>query len=546
MFYNDMGHCYWNAETDNFVYYAKYHNFIMKRILQLSILIFLFSAQAFSQAGFSPQIETAMNNCTMQTLSLMVRQLSGDTSCIVNGNPTTIMSRHYNNTYNTTAEQFIFQKFQSYGYSPAYMSFNTLGKNVYAIKTGTKYPNRRFIICGHFDNMPSGTLAPGADDNASGTCAVLEAARILAPFQFDYTLIFIAFDEEERGLYGSKAYADTAYSHQDSIVGVFNYDMIAWDGNNDFKFDLISNTNSVAFTDLTKSAFNLYQPQIAATRVINNNAQYSDHWYFWQKGWKAFCGIEYSSDFNPYYHTINDKFLNVKMNYFLANTKAAIAALMSFGIDAFMTMNHTPITSTSNTGPLPAALQIISVNPVAKLANAPRLYYKVNNGNYSYLNPTGINGNTYNFTIPGQPVGSTVGYYFAAQDSLGRFVVTYPYGGKGLTPPGTTPPTNVLTYNILTGLEPVHNPALFTLDQNYPNPFNPVTNIKFNLAKSSHARLVVTDMLGKFVAELVNGNLPYGENIVRFNAVNLSSGIYLYTLYVNGEKIDTKKMLLAK
>jgi Zn-dependent M28 family amino/carboxypeptidase len=115
------------------------------------------------------------------------------------------------------------------------MTFNATGKNAYAIKIGTKYPNQKFIICGHFDDMPSGALAPGADDNASGTSAVLEAARILAPLQLEYTVIFIAFDEEERGLIGSHAYADSSFNRGDSILFVFNYDMIAWDGNNDYK-----------------------------------------------------------------------------------------------------------------------------------------------------------------------------------------------------------------------------------------------------------------------------------------------------------------------
>ncbi|HRE11119.1 MAG TPA: M28 family peptidase, partial [Ignavibacteria bacterium] len=109
------------------------------------------------------------------------------------------------------------------------------GQNVLATKIGSKYPNQYYIICGHYDNMPSGSLAPGADDNASGTCAVMEAARLLAPFTFDYTLIFVAFDEEEQGLIGSHAYADSSYNRGDSIKGVLNFDMIAWDSNNDYK-----------------------------------------------------------------------------------------------------------------------------------------------------------------------------------------------------------------------------------------------------------------------------------------------------------------------
>ena len=133
------------------------------------------------------------------------------------------------------------------------MDYRSTGRNVLATKTGTKYPNRQYIICAHYDDMPSGALAPGADDNGSGTCAVLEAARLLAPFSFDYTIIFVAFDEEEQGLIGSHAYADTAYNKGDSILGVFNYDMIAWDGNNDYAYSIYSNSNSVGFSNYTKN-----------------------------------------------------------------------------------------------------------------------------------------------------------------------------------------------------------------------------------------------------------------------------------------------------
>ena len=83
---------------------------------------------------------------------------------------------------------------------------------------------------------------------------------------------------------------------------------------------------------------------------------------------------------------------------------------------------------------------------------------------------------------------------------------------------------------------------LFT---NYPNPFNPVTRIKFVLSENELTSLRVYNLIGQEVAVLVNSNLAAGSYEVSFNAENLSSGIYFYTLQV-GKFKQTKKMLLLK
>lgn len=88
-------------------------------------------------------------------------------------------------------------------------------------------------------------------------------------------------------------------------------------------------------------------------------------------------------------------------------------------------------------------------------------------------------------------------------------------------------------------------PIQFSLDQNYPNPFNPSTNINFALPKSAEVRLLVYNLLGQQVAELVNGNLKEGNHSVRFDASQLSSGVYIYRIQA-GSFVQTKKMLLIK
>ncbi len=86
----------------------------------------------------------------------------------------------------------------------------------------------------------------------------------------------------------------------------------------------------------------------------------------------------------------------------------------------------------------------------------------------------------------------------------------------------------------------------FTLSQNYPNPFNPVTQIKFSVAKPSMVRIKIFDITGTEVSVAVNGHFKTGSYQVDFNASNLSSGVYFYSLFADGSRIETKKMLLVK
>lgn len=107
-----------------------------------------------------------------------------------------------------------------------------------------------------------------------------------------------------------------------------------------------------------------------------------------------------------------------------------------------------------------------------------------------------------------------------------------------------------VSYNVtsITGNQQISNevPNKFALGQNFPNPFNPVTQIKYDIAKASNVSLKVYNVLGNEVASLVSGNLNAGTYSADFDASILSSGIYFYSLVVDGQKIDTKKMMLVK
>jgi photosystem II stability/assembly factor-like uncharacterized protein len=89
-------------------------------------------------------------------------------------------------------------------------------------------------------------------------------------------------------------------------------------------------------------------------------------------------------------------------------------------------------------------------------------------------------------------------------------------------------------------------PDNFKLYQNYPNPFNSVSSIKYQVLRSSNIKLVVFNILGKEVATLVNEKQLSGIYEVSFDCGNLSTGVYFYSLLVDGKLIDTKKLTLIK
>ena len=88
-------------------------------------------------------------------------------------------------------------------------------------------------------------------------------------------------------------------------------------------------------------------------------------------------------------------------------------------------------------------------------------------------------------------------------------------------------------------------PIGYSLHQNYPNPFNPVTEISFNLAKSSFVSLEIYNSLGQKVVTLINNKMNIGNHKIMFNASDLSSGIYYYKIQA-GEFQAVKKMLLLQ
>jgi len=413
--------------------------------LAVLLLISGFTTSTSAQVAYSPLIDSIIYLANQSTVGLADRQLSGDTSVLIGGVQQTITTRNFQyNSIQNLAAQYIKEKFEAYGLEARYQDYSSTGRNILGWKTGTRYPEKKYIICAHYDNMPTALIAPGADDNASGVVAVLEAARILSPFSSEYTLEFAAWDEEEIGLVGSAAYADSAASSGMQIMGVLNFDMIAWDSNNDFMMTIGTNELSAGLTLDYEAAMELYTPEINWNYT---DIEASDHASFWDVGYPAILGIEhYPDDFNAYYHTPDDKFSNINLPYFTRMVQASIAGLATLGWNCKMDLQHQVISSGVDTMPQEATIKILTPRAIGSGTNLPRCYYKVNDEDLQFLSPSSINGFIYSFTIPGQSFGTTVSYYFAVQDEDDVIIKTLPDGGRGVNPPGTQAPNNYFTY----------------------------------------------------------------------------------------------------
>ena len=127
--------------------------------------------------------------------------------------------------------------------------------DVLAIQRGTSDPGRVIIISGHIDSRVSDVLdaksdAPGANDDGSGTVAVLQAARVLSKHRFPATLVYAVLSGEEQGLFGGKILADYAKAQGWRVEAVLNNDII---GNIAGSGGAVNSTRVRVFAEGTKA-----------------------------------------------------------------------------------------------------------------------------------------------------------------------------------------------------------------------------------------------------------------------------------------------------
>jgi hypothetical protein len=236
---------------------------------------------------------------------------------------------------------WIQDQFEQMGYTDVVLdvfwngSTATWQTNVVATITGSKDPQSVYVVGGHHDSYSSGdpmSFAPGADDNASGTTAVLEIARAImaSGYQPEATFKFVTFAAEEYGLYGGYDYAEKAYNAEMNIKLMINHDMIShtYSSVENSTVDINYYTGSEDFRELAKRSVENYT--LINPHDGTQNSAGSDSYMFWAYGFPAVYFEEH--DFSPYYHSINDVIENYSMGFCAEIIKASCATLISASV----------------------------------------------------------------------------------------------------------------------------------------------------------------------------------------------------------------------
>jgi hypothetical protein len=243
---------------------------------------------------------------------------------------------------NEAATEWIADVFASYGLDVEFHEFEQEGikRNVIATLPGAADPSRIVYMTAHFDSKSEDSFnhAPGADDNASGTAALLEAARVLSRYPFRYTIRFAAFNGEEQGIRGSLAYVRDIVEQGEDVVGCFNLDMIAYRGNDPDPANVVvySNEQSVQHAETFRDACLRYFPEDLEPLVVEWALGISDHQRFWLHGYEAVWIVEDEvivngefpgPEFCPWIHTSEDRIERYPRDYPTRVTAAVIAAV---------------------------------------------------------------------------------------------------------------------------------------------------------------------------------------------------------------------------
>ena len=233
------------------------------------------------------------------------------------------------------------------------------GVNVIGTKAGTTQAAERIVVGAHYDSVPN---CPGADDNGTGTAAVLEAARVLALRPHARTLVVACWDEEERGLVGSKAYVARAKAAGDTIALALVFEMIGYrstapnsqrgdeqletvfpdagaqiagnDYRGDFALVVNDETATAAVADMQAVAKDVGLPIVnisllAALKRSIDALRRSDHAPFWDADYPALFVTDTADYRNMHYHCLQgstDALVDLDLDFAIKNVKAVVGA----------------------------------------------------------------------------------------------------------------------------------------------------------------------------------------------------------------------------
>lgn len=281
-------------------------------------------------------------------------------------------TRHSRTDSVIAAADWLIAQHQSFGYTDIFehaFLVNIQGdlypqRNIVVIKTGTTRPDEVYVIGGHYDstsNQPT-TDAPGADDDGSGTAAVLAMAEILADVDLDATVMFAHWAAEEQGFVGSQAWVNYAQGSGIDIQLYMNLDACAYQGDPDNVVKLFSNALSMPF-NITMRDLCLKYTDLSP--IIVNPIPFSDHVPFQNGGYPFTYSIE--EDITPFIHTPGDLLSTLDLSYCQKIVQTNLASLVTYtglttvGVDEpSLVLAQVPALRIAGVNPMrgPAVLQL--------------------------------------------------------------------------------------------------------------------------------------------------------------------------------------------
>lgn len=238
-------------------------------------------------------------------------------------------SKYVTQPGNKRAAAFLFDTYKSFGYGPEYQPFEYRIRNgptgqtanVVATLKGTVNPELIYVVSSHYDSVAVG---PGADDDSSGTAALLETARILAGHPQPATIIFASFTGEEAGLLGSREFVRRAVENKLKVAGALNNDMIGWA--NDARLDNTIRYSNAGIRDVQHAA------AMQFSNLITYDALYyksTDAAAYYEAYGDIVGGIgSYPVLGNPHYHQSHDLVEGINHQLVTEVSKTTAATLM--------------------------------------------------------------------------------------------------------------------------------------------------------------------------------------------------------------------------
>ena len=230
---------------------------------------------------------------------------------------------------NQLAIEYLAETLASWGYEPELQWFEAGGRaggvrtaNVVATLPGTENPEQIYLISSHFDSV---LRSPGADDNSSGTTALLEAARVLADRPQRATIQFVFLTAEEAGLLGAREFVRRAQADGLHIAGVLNNDMIGWTRSH--RLDNTIRYSNDGIRDIQHAASNLFSD------LITYDARYyrgTDAAVFFDAYGDIVGGIgSYPVLHNPHYHQFSDELWTINQRLVAEVSRTTVATIVS-------------------------------------------------------------------------------------------------------------------------------------------------------------------------------------------------------------------------